>query len=112
MSDLVSLLKPGFTDEEQLPAKQMQKGYRALRIRMQTHERLVVTVHGRPDSVMLPYQDVKQLWELLNALLDETENRQLVALARERLEHQAEERISFDEGVERMRRAMLDPDTE
>ncbi len=37
MSDVVRPLSPAFTDEEQLPAKQMQTGYKAVRDRMQAH---------------------------------------------------------------------------
>lgn len=111
MSDVVRLLSPALTDEAQLPAKQMQTGYKAVRDRMPAHERLVVTFHGHPDSVLLPYRDVKQLWELMTAMLEEIENRQLIALADRRLGPRQGDGLTLDEGIEAMRRAMLAPDT-
>ena len=110
MSDVVRLLSPAFTDEEQLPAKQMQTGYKNVRARMQAHERLVVTFHGHPDSVLLSYRDIKQLWTLMNAMIYEIENRQLISLADRRLGPRQDEGLSLDEGIEAMRRAMLAPD--
>lgn len=110
--DLIGLLKPAFTDEEQMPAKQIQKGYRAVVGRMRRHERLVVTFHGRPDSVLLPYQQVKQLWTLMTAMLDEIENRRLAALAQQRLGELPIETIPLAEATDFIRRAMLDPDAE
>lgn len=107
MSDLVELLRPSYTDEEQVHAKQMQKGYNVLRDQMRTHGRLVVTVHGHPEAVMLPYQDLKILWNLVNDLLERAENNSLAALAAERLKNQRSERIPLEQGLAQMRDAML-----
>ncbi len=110
--DLIGLLKPAFTHEEQMCAKQIQKGYRAVPDRMRRHERLVVTFHGRPDSVLLPYRQVKDLWTLMTAILGEIENRRWAALAQQRLGEPSRETIPLAEATDLIRRGMLDPGAE
>ncbi len=112
MTDLLTLLRPSYTEEEQLTAKQMQRGYKAVRDQMRAHERLVVTSHGHPEAVMLPYQKVKMLWQMINELLEQAENNHLISLAAERLTNQRSERVPLDKGLAEMRKAMLGPSAE
>ncbi len=115
MTDLLMLLRPSYTEEEQLTAKQMQRGYKAVRERMRMCDRLVVTSHGHPEAIMLSYQDVKMLWKMVNELLEQVEqaeNHHLIALATERLTNQRSERIPLEEGLTEMRRAMVGPSAE
>ncbi|MDA8199715.1 MAG: hypothetical protein M0Z54_09865 [Thermaerobacter sp.] len=46
---------------------------------------------------------MKQLWELMTAMLDEIESRQLIALAVRRLGSRQGDGLSLDEGIEAMR---------
>ena len=109
MAELLELLRPSYTDDEQVPAKQMQNGYNVLRARMRGQGRLVLTVHGHPEAVMLPYQDVKLLWDKLTALMEQVENNSFAALAHKRLSNQREKRIPLEQGLAAMREAMLHP---
>lgn len=109
MSDLVSLLSPSYTDEEQVGAKQIQKGYSTLRDQMRSLGRLVVTVHGRPEAVLLPYHDVKLLWTMISDLIEKVEDASLVDLAKERLRF--EDRIPLEDGLREMRRLFLETDS-
>ena len=102
MSELVDLLRPAYTDDEQVTAKQLQKGLGALRKQFRLYERLVVTSHGHPEIVMLRYQDVKKLWETVNNLIEQAEDTTLSALATERLKDHREERISLERGLAQM----------
>ena len=109
MSDLIGLLSPSYTDEEQVGAKQIQKGYSALRDQLRSLGRLVVTVHGRPEAVLLPYRDVKLLWTMISDLMEKVEDSNLVELAKERLK--SEDRIPLEDGLREMRRLFLEPDS-
>ena len=106
MSGLVDLLSPRYNDEEQVHAKQMQKGYSVLKGVMEAQGRVIVTVHGSPEAVILRYQDLKALWTLVNDLVDQAENSTLVALAADRLRNQREERIPLEQALADMREMM------
>lgn len=109
MPDLIELLRSSYSDEDQVGAKQMQKGYSVLRDRLHTQGRLVVTVHGHPEAVMLGYQDFKMLSKLVTALMEKAENDTLAALAEERLGSQGGELLPLEEGLQRIRDAMVGP---
>lgn len=110
-SNLVDLLSPNYSDEEQVTAKQVQKGYGAIQRRMKERGRLVVTVHGHPDAIVLPYQTAKSLSKLLDALIDKSDDEQLLRLAVERLEGKPRG-VPLDEALAAMRKALLEPDPE
>lgn len=112
MTDLLALLQPSYTDEEQLPAKQLQRGYKVVRDQMRAHERLVVTSHGHPAAVILSYDDVKKIWKVITQLAEQAESNHLVALAAERLANQRSERIPIEQGLAEMQKAMLGPSAE
>lgn len=108
MPDVVALLDPRFTDEEQVPAKQMQQGFKRFREMLRAHERVIVTSNGKAEAVMLPYQDVKVLWQLVSDLVERAENQALADLAESRLKDQRSHRVALEEGLRGMRRAMME----
>lgn len=105
---LVEILRPSYTDEEQIHAKQMQKGYTVLKDLMQAQGRVIVTVHGSPEAVILRYQDLKLLWKFVNNLMDRVEDNTLAALAIDRLGNQREERVPLEQGLAEMREMIHD----
>lgn len=109
MADLIAMLSPSYTDEEQVPAKQVQRGYNSLQKQMRTQGRLVVTVHGHPEAVLLPYQSVKMLSKLVSDLIEQSEDKSLLLLAAERLRNQRDERIPLEQGLADMREVFFSP---
>jgi prevent-host-death family protein len=81
----------------------MQKGYTVLKDLMRAQGRVIVTVHGSPEAVVLPYQDLKLLWRFVNDLMDRAEDNSFAALAVDRLGNQREERIPLEQGLTEMR---------
>ena len=110
-SSLLDLLSPSYSDEEQVTAKQVQQGYGALQRRMKERGRLVVTVHGHPDAVVLPYQTAKSLSRLLDALIEKSDDEQLLRMAADRLARRPRG-LPVEEALAAIRKVMLDPDAD
>ena len=92
VSDLLKLITPQFTDEEQLGSKILQQGFESLRRKLHETGRIVLTWHGRPEAVILPYQDMKQLWTLISKL---AENQEFVSLIPTRATSPSSTRVNF-----------------
>lgn len=110
-SNLLDVLSPNYSDEEQVTAKEVQKGYGALQRRMNERGRLVVTVHGHPDAIVLPYKTAKNLSKLLDALIDRNDDEQLLRLAAVRLAA-TPRGVPVDEALAALRTVFVDPHSE
>ena len=104
MADLLELIAPQFTDEEQLGSKAMQQGFESLRRKLHETGRVVLTWHGRPEAVVLPYQDMKKLWALISEM---AENQELVSLIQTRATSPSSTRVDFEEGITRIKKKWI-----
>ncbi len=100
IADLLRLISPQFTDEEQLGSEAMQQDFESLHRKLHETGRIVLTWHGRPKAVVLSYQNMKKLWALISEV---AENRELVSLMQTRATSPSATRVDFEEGLTRIK---------
>ena len=100
IADLLRLISPQFTDEEQLGSEAMQQDFESLRRKLHETGRIVLTWHGRPRAVALAYQDIKKLGALISEV---AENQELVSLIQTRESSPSATRVDCEEGLTRIK---------